>query len=166
MGITDINSAVTPAVPGVSVIIPIYNSPRTVRDLIESIWALDFDMSKIEIVASDDCSTDDTPRVLAELQQKSPCRFVIHRMERNRGPVATRNAAVRRSSGAFLAFTDHDCRVDRQWLRNSLACFTPEVAFVAGAILNKPEQPVPFFARMRPGVAVEHAPAYPTENIV
>jgi glycosyltransferase involved in cell wall biosynthesis len=151
--------------PAVSVIIPVYNRPRTVKELIESIWELDFDLSKIEIVAADDRSADDTPRVLSELQRMSPCRFLIHRMERNGGPVAARNAAVLRSGGAYLAFTDSDCRVEKKWLRNSLACFAPDVAFVAGAVLNKPEQPVSFFARMRPGVAAEHA-SYPAENIV
>jgi glycosyltransferase involved in cell wall biosynthesis len=153
------------ATPVVSVIVPVYNRSRTVKELIESIWDLDFDLSKIEIVVADDACTDDTPRVLSELQKKSPCRFLIHSMERNGGPVAARNAAVKRSGGAYLAFTDSDCRVDGKWLRNSLACFAPDVAFVAGAVLNKPEQPVSFFARMRPGVAAEHA-SYPTENIV
>jgi glycosyltransferase involved in cell wall biosynthesis len=162
MAIADTADAGTPVV---SVIVPVYNRPRTVKELIESIWELDFDLSKVEIVASDDGSTDGTPRVLSELRQKSPCRFIIHRMERNRGPVAARNAAVKRSGGDWLAFTDSDCRVDRHWLRNSMACFAPDVAFVAGAVLNKPEQAIPFFARMRPGVAAEHA-SYPTENII
>jgi hypothetical protein len=46
-----------------------------------------------------------------------------------------------------------------------LAGFEENVAFVAGAVLNKPEQKIIFLSRHRPGIAVEHA-TYPTENIM
>ena len=150
--------------PAVSVIIPAYNRSRLLEELVESIWRQDFDLSRVEIIVVDNCCTDDTPSKLMELERRSPCRFIHFRMSENHGPAPARNAAVRRASGEFLAFTDSDCRTDPDWLRSGLNAFAPGVAFVAGAVLNKPEQPIGFLSRYRPGIAAEHA-SYPTENI-
>jgi glycosyltransferase involved in cell wall biosynthesis len=151
--------------PLVSVIVPTYNRPHLIHDLVQSLWNQDFDYSKLEIIVSDDASTDDAPKVLLELAELSPCPMKILLHTQNRGPAATRNRGVAEAKGEFLAFVDTDCRVDPKWLRNLLACFEDNVAFVAGAVLNKPEQKIIFLSRHRPGVAAEH-PTYPTENIM
>ena len=151
--------------PLVSIIVPAHRRPALLIDLIQSLWKLDFDYSRLEIVVCDDASPDDVPQILLAMAEQSPCPMKVVLEKQNRGPTGTRNRAVAIALGEFLAFVDADCRVDPQWLRCLLASFELDVAFVAGAVLNKPEQKIIFLSRHRPGVAVEH-PTYPTENIM
>jgi glycosyltransferase involved in cell wall biosynthesis len=87
--------------PAVSVCIPTYNYEGFLRDAISSASAQTF--SDIEIVVSDNCSTDDTRRVVAELAQSDP-RIVYHRNERNIGMVANFNRCLELASGRYVKF--------------------------------------------------------------
>ena len=63
-------------VPRISVIIPSYNYQDYIRDRIESVAAQD--MPILEIIVLDDCSTDRSPEIIAEIAATSPApiRFV------------------------------------------------------------------------------------------
>lgn len=63
-------------VPRISVIVPSYNYEAYIRDRIESVAAQD--MPILEIIVLDDCSTDRSPEIIAELAANSPApiRFV------------------------------------------------------------------------------------------
>jgi glycosyltransferase involved in cell wall biosynthesis len=160
-----VNSSDAVAAPLVSIVIPCYNRPVLSVDLIHSLWKLDFDFTRLEIIVCDNASVDDTPKVLLALAEQSPCPMKVLFNATDRGPAGARNRAVQEARGEFLAFVDTDCRVDPQWLHRLLGSFEDKVAFVAGAVLNKPEQKIVFFSRLKPGVAQEH-PTYPTENIM
>jgi len=162
---TPVNSGDALAAPLVSIVIPCYNRPVLSVDLIHSLWNLDFDFTLLEIIVCDNASIDDTPKVLLALAEQSPCPMKVLFNATDRGPAGARNRAVQEARGEFLAFVDTDCRVHPQWLNRLLGSFDDKVAFVAGAVLNKPEQKIVFFSRLKPGVAQEH-PTYPTENIM
>jgi len=95
--------------PRVSVIIPIYNGAATIDRALKS--AFEQTLTDFEIVLCDDGSTDNTPAVLAKYGDK--VRVI---RQTNRGLPAARNAAVRISSGEFLALIDHD----DEWLPDKL----------------------------------------------
>ncbi len=63
-------------VPRISVIIPSYNYQDYIRERIESVAAQD--MPILEIIVLDDCSTDRSPEIIAEIAANSPApiRFV------------------------------------------------------------------------------------------
>lgn len=82
----------------VSVIVPTFNGARTIGEAIASIRAQAVD---VEIIVVDDGSTDDTPRVLAELGV-----LTVH--QRNAGPAAARNAGLLCATSRLLAFLDDD----------------------------------------------------------
>lgn len=148
----------------VSVIIPTLNRSPLLRDVIESLFSQTLDPKRFEIVVVDNASTDNTPDMMRELQARSPCRLVYHRLSQDHGPARARNEGVRLARGEFLAFTDSDCRVDREWLARGTAAFRDEVGFVTGSVLHKPEQRVRFFSGTFNPVTQEH-PTYPTCNI-
>jgi glycosyltransferase involved in cell wall biosynthesis len=87
--------------PLVSVIVPLFNCARFVREALESV--LRQNVSDLEIIAVDDGSSDDTVRVLE--QMAAPVRLL---RQRNLGPAAARNRAIRESRGRYLAFLDAD----------------------------------------------------------
>lgn len=63
-------------VPRISVIVPSYNYEAYIRDRLDSVIAQD--MPVLEIIVLDDCSTDRSPDIIAELAANSPApiRFV------------------------------------------------------------------------------------------
>jgi glycosyltransferase involved in cell wall biosynthesis len=96
-------------VPTVSVIIPAYNHAHCIGDAIASALAqkeMDF-WGGTEIIVVDDASTDDTPQVLAKLQETTPNLKVI-RHDVNKGASAARNTGIDAANGDHLAFLDSD----------------------------------------------------------
>lgn len=86
--------------PLFSVIIPSYNSSKTLRLLLESLQSQTF--SDFEVIIVDDASTDDTQSVAGAF----PVRY--ERMPVNAGPATARNRGAELSSGDWLVFTDAD----------------------------------------------------------
>jgi GT2 family glycosyltransferase len=86
--------------PGlVSTIIPVFNRPAMLREAVASVLAQTY--RNIEVIVVDDGSTDNTPRVIAELGVRSV------RIE-NRGPGAAREAGRQLARGEFLQYLDSD----------------------------------------------------------
>lgn len=96
--------------PLVSVVIPVYNGERFLRESLESVFAQTF--HDYEIVCVDDGSTDGS---CSSLKQYGVRVRVIQ--QANAGQSAARNEGVRQASGAFVAFLDQDDR----WYPSKLA---------------------------------------------
>lgn len=90
--------------PLVSIILPMYNSARTIACCIESIKEQSFD--DFEAILIDDGSTDDTLAVAAK-SIRADERFTIVSRE-NHGVSPTRNFALDMARGEWVAFIDSD----------------------------------------------------------
>lgn len=88
----------------ISVIIPCYNLEGYVRKCIGSI--LNQTYKKLEIIAIDDGSTDQTPDILAQYAARDE-RVVFIRQE-NAGAGAASNKGIEIARGEFIAFVDND----------------------------------------------------------
>jgi len=87
--------------PRFSVIIPAFNSARTIERAIASV--LEQTYPAHEIIVVDDGSTDETPRVVSRFGSS-----VIYLHQRNAGVSAARNAGADTAQGEWLAFLDAD----------------------------------------------------------
>lgn len=95
----------------VSTLIPVFNRSHLLREAVGSVLAQTY--RPIEIIISDDGSTDDTPRVIAELQAQHP--EIIHSIRiPNSGPGAAREAARLIAEGEFIQYLDSDDIIDRR----------------------------------------------------
>jgi glycosyltransferase involved in cell wall biosynthesis len=118
--------------PLISIIVPAYNSERTIKKCIDSL--LEIDYANYEIFIVDDGSVDRTKEILSEYRSR------INIIESQHvGPSKCRNIAAKKAKGEFLAFTDSDCIVDKSWLRELIKGFTNEKVVSVGGIQFSPE---------------------------
>lgn len=85
----------------ISCIVPVYNGERFLAEAINSILAQSY--RPIEILVSDDGSTDNTPEVAARYGDTVRCL-----RQANAGPAAARNHGLRQAQGEFIALLDAD----------------------------------------------------------
>ena len=86
----------------VSVITPLYNSERFIRDALQSV--LDQTYTNVELLVVDDGSPDNSAGVVEAMGDS---RIKLFRQD-NRGPCRARNSAIARAKGDFIGFIDHD----------------------------------------------------------
>lgn len=91
--------------PLVSVIMPMYNSARHVREAIESVQAQT--LGSWELCVTDDCSTDGSADIVAGIAKDDP-RVRLFRQESNQGAAAARNVSLEKTRGRFVAYLDSD----------------------------------------------------------
>jgi glycosyltransferase involved in cell wall biosynthesis len=131
--------------PAVSVVIPIYNSGRYLREAIDSILGQSVDS---EIVVVDDGSGDNGPEIARSYG--APVRVVAIP---HSGHPAARNAGIAASSGDFLAFLDADDLWAPRKLSLQLEAFdsAPGLDLVFGHMQNfiSPELPAEEQAKIR-----------------
>lgn len=89
----------------VSVVMPVYNAAKFVRESIESVLAQSF--CDYELLLIDDCSTDNSLEILLEYEQKDS-RVKVLKNELNSGVSHTRNVGVKNACGEYIAFLDSD----------------------------------------------------------
>jgi glycosyltransferase involved in cell wall biosynthesis len=98
--------------PEVSVVVPMRNEAPNVRKLYSELTAaLEGFGRPYEIVVIDDGSTDETFKLLAELQKSDP-RLLLIRFRRNFGQTAAFAAGFAHSSGSFMVTSDGDGQND------------------------------------------------------
>lgn len=97
--------------PIISIIIPAYNCERFIERCVYSLLKQSF--QDFEIVAINDGSTDDTLRVLREIDD-SHLRVYT---QKNQGPAKTRNRGIDLARGEYLMFVDSDDYVKGEYLQ-------------------------------------------------
>jgi glycosyltransferase involved in cell wall biosynthesis len=85
----------------VSVVIPVFNGERFLREAVQSV--LDQNYAAMEIIIVDDGSTDSTATVAKGLA--GPVRY-LH--QTNQGPAAARNRGIENAQSSLIAFADAD----------------------------------------------------------
>jgi glycosyltransferase involved in cell wall biosynthesis len=90
--------------PLVSVVIPAWNSERTLAETLQSVVAQTF--SRLDIVVVDDGSTDDTANIVNRFRQSDP-RIRLAQQPRS-GVASARNKGISLSRGSYVAPIDAD----------------------------------------------------------
>lgn len=121
----------------ISVVIPTYNRINLLMNCLTSFENLNYPREFFEVIVVDDGSTDRSYENLKEITEQFTYKVrVIH--QSNGGPARARNNGIRNARGEFIAFTDDDCEVDRNWLRKIIKGFTSEdIAGVGGMVISK-----------------------------
>ena len=97
----------------VSVVVPVYNSERTLRDCVQSI--LSQELTDIEVLLVDDGSKDLSGELCDELA-RSDNRVRVYHIQ-NSGPAAARNVGICHAKGQYIGFVDSDDVIERDMYR-------------------------------------------------
>lgn len=89
----------------VSIITPAYNASRFILETIKSVK--DQTYANWEMLIIDDCSTDDTRRIVEE-QSRLDQRIHLIAAPQNGGPAKARNLGLQKAKGRYIAFLDSD----------------------------------------------------------
>jgi cellulose synthase/poly-beta-1,6-N-acetylglucosamine synthase-like glycosyltransferase len=121
------SEAINVTAPRYSVIVPAYNSGKTIAQCLRALAHQSLSASEYEVILVDDGSNDNT----AELVRGFSVRYL---RQMNHGPAAARNHGAREARGELVLFTDSDCVPDRDWIAEMVKPFSdPEVVAVKGA---------------------------------
>lgn len=114
----------------VSVVILAYNQEKEIRRTVESVLGQDCPFP-IEILIGEDCSQDETPRLVRELAAEDP-RIVPMIREKNLGSTANLYDLQRRAKGKYIAYLDgDDCWCDSGKLRRQVEFLESESGYIA-----------------------------------
>lgn len=91
--------------PLVSVIMPSYNSERYIAEAIQSVQTQT--LSDWELLVSDDCSTDSTREIVADVAEVDS-RVHLLPLKENSGAAAARNHSLAHAHGRYVAYLDSD----------------------------------------------------------
>ena len=104
--------------PKVSVIIPVYNTEKYLRECLDSV--VNQTLKDIEIICVDDGSTDGSLAILREYEAKDDRVKVLTQEKCNAG--AARNVGLSKATGEYLAFLDSDDFYELFMLEHMLSC--------------------------------------------
>ncbi len=123
--------------PIVSVVIPTYNRVKLLDRAIRSVLKQGF--QDWELVVIDDCSTDETPQILANWAKHDP-RIRVFRNEKNNYPdiSKTLNRGLNESKGKYIArLDDDDYWFDREKLKKQVEFLEghPDYVLCGGGVI-------------------------------
>lgn len=96
----------------ISIIVPVYNVERYLRECIDSL--INQTYKKIEIIIVDDGSTDNSGKICDEYEKKNKNIKVIHK--KNEGLGFARNTGLEYVNGEYVTFVDSDDYVDNNFI--------------------------------------------------
>tara|TARA_Y100001970_G_scaffold209506_1_gene255442 strand:+ start:4652 stop:5677 length:1026 start_codon:yes stop_codon:yes gene_type:complete len=111
--------------PTISIVTPSYNRAGEINLLINSICQQKFNLDLIELIISDDGSTDNTEQIVKKWEQKTGFE-IKYIKQKNQGPGKARNNGMIHSEGDLILFIDSDCEADPYWVKNIYDCFLKE----------------------------------------
>ncbi len=137
--------------PRVSIIVPLFNDEEYVANALESCLAQS--LREIEIVCVDDASTDNTVRIVEQIQQRdSRVRLIRHAA--NSSAFQARRTAIKAARAPYALFLDGDDelspRAAQIALRKATASGADVVGFGVSIISSDSRTPARFEAALQP----------------
>jgi len=151
----------------VTILVTVKNSENTIEKCVKSLLKLNYPKYKIYI--TDAYSTDGTFEILKKLKKKYPKKI---KLEQIKGGIAkAHNYMIKKVNTEFIAMTDADCVVDKDWLKNLMSAFTSNDIIASTGFCSTPKS-VKGFQKLI-GMELEdrfkHAPKFvprgPTMNL-
>jgi cellulose synthase/poly-beta-1,6-N-acetylglucosamine synthase-like glycosyltransferase len=121
-----------PALPAVSVVLPVHNEEAQLPGRLDNLQATDYPSDRLEVIVVSDGSTDASVDIAHRRAAGDP-RFRIVEVPERRGKGNALNEGVAHATGEIVVFTDAGIRLEPGAIRALVAPFAdPEVGCVSG----------------------------------
>ena len=108
----------------VSFIVPAYNEEKTLKETIEHIFNIDYD-NVLEVIVVNDCSSDNTLKIIKELANKYPkIKIIDHK--KNKGKAGGLNDGLKIAKGELVVVVDADSYPASDCLKKMVGFFDNE----------------------------------------
>ena len=124
--------------PKVSVWIALRNEEKELPRLLKSLYELDYPPEKLEFLLADDGSEDQTFSILKNWAKSGGNKTIVRLTPEDFGkyhPNGKANALAvlgKRASGEFYFFTDGDCKVPRNWIKEGVSSIRGKTGMLIG----------------------------------
>lgn len=115
----------------VTVLVTVKNSANTIKKCIRSLLRLDYKNYKIYVV--DAFSKDGTYEILKKFGKKIKLEQLLANVPK------AYNHALKKINTEFVAFTDADCVITRDWLKNLVSCFISKKIVASAGRIKTPK---------------------------
>jgi glycosyltransferase AglI len=112
----------------ISVIIPVYNDEKGLRDTLRSLHEQTLDNSLFELIVVNDGASETISRMCTSYTVKEV------KISPNRGSYYARNRGIEESSGEYIAFVDADITVPPHWLERGMEELR-EAEYIGGPVI-------------------------------
>lgn len=125
--------------PPVSIIVPVYNSSKTLYACLKSIAMSDYELNKIDVMCIDNGSKDDSFEIFRQCQIDFP-NLSINWLKSAQGKSNALNMAIYNAEGKYIVNIDSDGVLEKKSIRNLVRKFenNENVNCMTGAVLIEP----------------------------
>ena len=119
----------------VSVVVAARNEESNIQNLIDDFLKQTYPKNKLEIIFSNDCSTDRTGRILDEAAKNNTFIHHINIQTRSKDMTPKKYAlekAIQSATGDIIVTTDADCRVPEEWISSMASMVDSKGGIVIG----------------------------------
>ncbi|WP_373033199.1 glycosyltransferase [Sulfurovum sp.] len=104
----------------VSIVIPVYNAEEHITETLDS--ATSQTLHEIEIICVDDCSTDNSIKIIQDYIQKDK-RVSLIKLKQNSKTSVARNTGIKEAKGEFILPLDADDTIDETYCEKAFNVF-------------------------------------------
>ncbi|MFD3483897.1 glycosyltransferase family 2 protein [Streptomyces sp. NPDC058665] len=108
--------------PDVTVVVAVYNTMPYLTECLNSLVGQTIGLGRLEVVAVDDGSTDDSGAELDRFAERYPDTVKVIHQENSGGPAAPSNRALEVATGRFVYFIGSDDYLGEEALERMVAC--------------------------------------------
>jgi poly-beta-1,6-N-acetyl-D-glucosamine synthase len=135
LGLSRLNNATNEFQHSVSVVIAARNEEDRILPCLQSLEKLNYPPGKLEIIFVDDGSSDKTPNIIEKYCNNHNNWKLICIDEKSKKIKGKKNAllnGIKQSKGEIIFTTDADCIVPKNWIKEMVSFFEPNVSMVIG----------------------------------
>lgn len=112
----------TTITPDVTVVVAVYNTMPYLTECLNSLVGQTIGLERLQVVAVDDGSTDDSGAELDRFAKEYPDTVKVIHQENSGGPAAPSNRALEVATGRFVYFVGSDDYLGEEALERMVAC--------------------------------------------